>query len=322
MPDQPEFPRTATEVANTLAELLGHQGEAQLAELVSSARPEIGIDQYDNWDGGTWYCTLHLEVSTSAFAAIETKLDETENALGEKLKKLFRNTSPYVLTRVAISAKAGTVSLQRTEPTSTEISRIWAPATLHLFVSHVSAHKDEVTLLKNALLHYGISGFVAHEDIEPNLEWQDEIELALGSMHALCALLTLDFHQSNWTDQEIGFALGRNVPVLSIRLGVSPYGFIGKNQGLRGNLKSLFASAAAIAEVLLRENRTKSLMRDSLVGALERAKSFASAKEIATMLATISGFSKGQLERLRTACIKNPQVRESWGVPEIIKNLS
>ena len=322
MPDQPEFPKTAAEVVTTLAELLEHQGVAQLAGLVSSARPEISIDQYDNWDGGTWFCTLHLEVSTSAFAAIEAKLDETENALGEKLKKLFRNTSPYVLNRVTISAKAGTVSLQRTEPTSTEINRIWAPGTLHLFLSHVSAHKEAVVLLKNALLQYGISGFVAHEDIEPNLEWQDEIELALGSMHALCALLTPDFHQSNWTDQETGFAFGRNVPVLSLRLGVSPYGFMGKNQGLRGNLKSLYASAASIAEVLLRENRTKNLMRDSLVGALERAKNFASAKQIATMLATVSGFSEGQLKRLRTACIENPQVRESWGVPEIIKSLS
>ena len=63
-------------------------------------------------------------------------------------------------------------------------------------------------------------------------------------------------------------------------------------------------------------------MQDSLVGALERANSFASAKQIATMLATMSGFSEGQLERIRTACAENPQVRESWGVREIIKSLS
>jgi hypothetical protein len=63
-------------------------------------------------------------------------------------------------------------------------------------------------------------------------------------------------------------------------------------------------------------------MRDSLVGALERARSFAAAKQVATMLATVSGFSEGQLERLRIACVENPQVRESWGVPEIIKKLS
>ncbi len=28
-------------------------------------------------------------------------------------------------------------------------------------------------------------------------------------MDALAALLTTDFHDSNWTDQEVGFAIGR-----------------------------------------------------------------------------------------------------------------
>ena len=321
MSDQPEFPKDAVDVAATLAELLQHQGASDLAELVSLAQPKITIDDYDNWDGGTWSCTLHLEVPTSVFARVEGKLEETESGLAEKLKKLFRSTAPYFLTAVRIGARAGTVSLHRTDPTLNEINRIWEPATLRLFISHVSAHREEVGLLKKALSNFGISGFVAHEDIEPNLEWQEEIELALGSMHALTALLTSDFHQSNWTDQEVGFAFGRNVPVLSVQLGISPYGFMGKNQGLRGNLRLLHASAAPIAEVLLRESRTKLLMQDSLVGALERAKSFASAKQIATMLATVSGFSSRQLERLKIACTENPQVRESWGVPEIIKNL-
>jgi hypothetical protein len=322
MSDQPEFPKPAAEVAATLAELLKHQGESQLADLVSTAIPEITLDHVDTWDGTTWYCTLHLEVSTSLFAAIEAKLEKTEQGLATKLKKLFRNTSPYVLTDVTISARAGTVSMQRTTPTPDEINRIWEPETLRLFLTHVSAHKEAVTQMKNSLLNYGISGFVAHEDIEPNLEWQNEIELALGSMHALCALLTPEFHQSNWTDQEVGFALGRNVPVLSIRLGMSPYGFIGKNQGLRGNLNSLHPTAGAIAEILLKESRTKIVMRDSLVAALERAKTFATAKQVATMLATVTGFSPAQLERLRTACSENSQVSGSWGVPEIISNLT
>jgi hypothetical protein len=230
MPDQPEFPKDAVDVAAALAELIRHQGASDLADLVSTANPRITVDDYDNWDRGTWSCTLHLEVATSVFALVEGKLEETESGLAEKVKKLFRSTAPYFLTNVTISARVGTLPLPQTEPTSVEINRIWAPATLRLFLSHVSAHRDAVTLLKNVLLQYGISGFVAHEDIEPNLEWQVEIELALGSMHALCALLTPDFHQSNWTDQEIGFAFGRSVPVLSVRLGVSPYGFMGKTK--------------------------------------------------------------------------------------------
>ena len=32
--------------------------------------------------------------------------------------------------------------------------------------------------LQDALLQFGVSAFVAHSDIEPTLEWQDEIEPA------------------------------------------------------------------------------------------------------------------------------------------------
>lgn len=322
MTDQPEFPKSAEEVAGALGQVMEHQGESRLAELVQHADPIVTVDQHDNWDGGIWYCTLHLAVDASVFAGFDDELEKTEKILAEKLKKLFRNTAPYFLTGVTISVRASAVSMQRTRPTTEEAARIWEPDTLHLFLSHVSAHKEHVGEMKAALRRYGISAFVAHEDIEPNLEWQNEIELALGSMHALCALLTPEFHGSNWTDQEVGFALGRSVPVISVRLGMDPYGFIGKNQGLRGKLDSPAPLALSISEILLREARTKIVMRDALVGGLVQAKSFATAKQVATMLTTVTGFSAGQLERLTTACQENPQVRGSWGVFEMINSLS
>ena len=321
MEDQPKFPRAAADVASTLAELLRHQNEHELSELVASAEPSIQVEQFDNWDGGTWYCSLQLEAPTSLFARVEPQLEQTERRLAEKLAKLVRNTSPYVLSGVTLSARAGATSLQRLQPTAGDQNRIWETDTLRLFLSHISAYKEAATKLKTALALYGISAFVAHEDIEPNLDWQNEIELALGSVHALCAMLTPGFHQSNWTDQEIGFGLGRNIPVVSVRFGQDPYGFIGRNQALRGNLDLLYPVAVSMADVLLREGRTKAPMRDALVGALERAKSFASAKQIATMLASVDGFNDAQRDRLANAVRDNSQVRESWGAPEIIKKI-
>jgi hypothetical protein len=53
------------------------------------------------------------------------------------------------------------------------LSRLWGPGALHLFMSHVSAHKVAVSDLKQALRLYGVSAFVAHEDIEPTLETSD-----------------------------------------------------------------------------------------------------------------------------------------------------
>lgn len=67
--------------------------------------------------------------------------------------------------------------------------------------------KKEAAALKDSLSIYGISCFVAHMDIHPTKEWQSEIENALSSMDSLVALMTKDFHNSLWTDQEIGFVL-------------------------------------------------------------------------------------------------------------------
>ena len=53
-----------------------------------------------------------------------------------------------------------------------------------LFISHIAKHKDRATRLRACLAPYAISGFVAHEDIHPTLEWEKEIERALYTMDA------------------------------------------------------------------------------------------------------------------------------------------
>jgi hypothetical protein len=111
------------------------------------------------------------------------------------------------------------------------VARLWAPDRFRLFLSHVSAHKVPISKLKIELANFGVDAFLAHEDIEPTREWRDEIAVALGSMNALVALFTPGFHESSWTDQEIGWALGRGVLVMSVRLGTDPYGFGGLSPG-------------------------------------------------------------------------------------------
>ncbi len=101
-----------------------------------------------------------------------------------------------------------------------------------LFISHIAKHKDKATRLKECLALYAISGFVAHEDIHPTLEWQKEIERALYNMDAFLAIHTVGFKDSFWAQQEIGFAVGRGVKIISFKMGEDPTGFISKNQAL------------------------------------------------------------------------------------------
>jgi hypothetical protein len=112
--------------------------------------------------------------------------------------------------------------------------RNWQGATkFRLFISHISKDKDKATRLKDCLTPYAVSGFVAHEDIHPTLEWQSEIERALFKMDGFLAIHTVGFKDSFWTKQEIGFAVGRGVKIISLKMGSEdPTGFISKKQAL------------------------------------------------------------------------------------------
>ena len=68
-----------------------------------------------------------------------------------------------------------------------------------LFISHIAKDKDKATRLRDCLAPYHISGFVAHQDIQPTAEWQIEIERALINMDAFLAIHTAGFSQSFWT---------------------------------------------------------------------------------------------------------------------------
>ncbi len=140
----------------------------------------------------------------------------------------------------------------------------WRPNHFRLFMSHLSTFKTTVHLLRDSLLKYGVSAFVAHDDIEPTREWQDEIEKALFSMDALAAILMPGFNESKWTDQEVGIAIGRHKLVIPIRKGLDPYGFIGKYQGFNPNGKSVENVAEFIIDILVSHKLTRKRMIESL----------------------------------------------------------
>lgn len=178
-----------------------------------------------------------------------------------------------------------------------------------------------VSELKWELKQYGVSGFVAHEDIAPSLEWQEEIEVALRSMDAMAALLTPEFHDSSWTDQEVGVAIGRGVLVIPVRLPVVPYGFMAKIQALRGDLSRPAPLASALVDILLTRPRTATGMRTALVVALERSSSWASSKTVSTKIEAAGGFTAEQLARIEAAIIANDEVNGSFGVPERLRRV-
>lgn len=197
----------------------------------------------------------------------------------------------------------------------------WRKGMLRLFITHLATNRAYAAQLQEALLRYGISGFVAHNDIEPTQEWQTQIETALATCDALVALLHPNFHQSNWTDQEIGFAMGRGVPVFSVRFGNDPYGFIGRFQAFNGQAKAADALAGELFDAYRRSKETQRRMAEVLVGLFEESGSFAEAKSWIGYLEELQIWDPAFSTRIAAAAKGNSQVREAWGVPERVAAL-
>jgi hypothetical protein len=198
------------------------------------------------------------------------------------------------------------------------VRRLWPDGRFRLFLSHLAKYKVTVSKLKNELEPFGISAFVAHEAIKPSLEWQREIELALRSMHALVALITPEFHASNWTDQEIGWAFGRGVLVVPVRLEADPYGFAGKVQGISGNLEKPKSLAKAVFETLLANPQTHGEVRRGFVAALCVSESFNQSILLRDYISKIADFTDEEKDAMKEACESNSQLSSAWKVPETI----
>ena len=111
--------------------------------------------------------------------------------------------------------------------------------------------------VQEALWAYSISAFVAHNDIEPTQEWQTEIETALATCHALVAMLRAGFHGSNWTDQEVGFAMGRGVPVFSVRFGEIPMASSGGSRRSTAQARLPQPSLVSFLGCIVRTNKRR-----------------------------------------------------------------
>jgi len=200
-------------------------------------------------------------------------------------------------------------------------SRYWEPNHFRLFLSHLSSFKAKAGALRLSLRRFAISAFVAHEDIEPTREWQDEIEAALFSMDALAAIVTPKFVGSEWADQEVGVAIGRGTLVIPVMRQATPHGFIGKFQAVNGNGKSVAQVARGIFDTLLSSALTKSRLLTCLVDATVLDPTEGTAASRLKLLDSVVDLPKAILERLRDGAGRAPVFGRSPGLSKSLEEL-
>lgn len=183
----------------------------------------------------------------------------------------------------------------------------WKDNYYRLFISHRSDDKAEVGALQKALENCGISAFVAHVDITPSKEWLEQIELALRTCDGLLAYLTDKFHESQWTDQEIGFALARGTRVIPLEKGSLPYGFMGKYQALRpGKLDTLHV-AVEVMKLVMNDPRTGPSFAELIIGRLAFSRDYGTSSTCMTAIETLPTILPQELAALKKAFDSNDQ---------------
>lgn len=109
--------------------------------------------------------------------------------------------------------------------------------------------------------------------------------------------------------------------VIPVRLGLDPYGLLGKIQGSPGRLDAPDSLASGVVDLLLKNQTTARTMREALVTGLERSLSFAVSKAITGKLEGLDYLTTEQTDRMEAACKNNMQVAQSFGVIDRVQKI-
>lgn len=123
-----------------------------------------------------------------------------------------------------------------------DVSHIWTSGKIRFFISHRDIHKVAAKELGASLDKYGITSFVAHDSIQSMSVWKHEILKALHTMDACVCYITKDFYESEWTNQEVGYAVAKGVPVYLYSVDkTDPKGFKLDIQAIKTGLPELLS---------------------------------------------------------------------------------
>jgi hypothetical protein len=122
-----------------------------------------------------------------------------------------------------------------------------------VFLSYDHEDKAVAGRIKEELATLGFSAFLAHEDIEVSAEWRSEILKHLDNCSTLVAVVTENFAKSVWTNQEVGFVLGKGKPIISLVFGETAEmlpGFLESLQAISTSNGSIKDAANQIGKIV------------------------------------------------------------------------
>jgi len=186
-----------------------------------------------------------------------------------------------------------------------------------VFLSYSSKDKDLAGEIKRCLEEFGVEVFLAHEDIRPTEKWKKVILDHLHRCDIFVPIVTKNFKESDWTDQETGIALGKNKMIIPIGRDIMPYGFLEDDQAITVNDVSRLCNQ--VCELI--KGAFSNPYISILIQGIEESETFNVTNGYIDRLSESGNLTIGQIERLLEAFISNTQVSGAWRARSFIRKL-
>lgn len=308
-----------------LRQQYSHKGETDLCDLLESSRFHFEMEtRYDGLDGGMYGHDVFMFVPEETIDLVD--LDD-QDRISEQIRSDLDKVNQEVETEYVRAVHIKMVDendpqCQSAIPFSREPNArpndvgLWKGNALRLFLSHRDRYKSSARELAEALEPYGVSVFVAHDAIKPMKEWQREILNGLMTMEVMLVLLTDDFHESHWTNQEIGFALAKGTPIICVKVGtIDPKGFIGSRQALKSSLEEIFDVASQVHRALINEIGQEGRLKEILIEAFVSSENYDDTiSSLKRLKATADNLSESELNRIIEGYARNSQLHSCHGI--------
>ncbi len=197
---------------------------------------------------------------------------------------------------------------------------------LRVFISYSNEDRKIAAMAKDAFSMIGVNSFMAHEDIQPTKQWKIEIISELKKCNLFAPIITENFKQSDWANQESGAAIIRGINIIPISIALpgetftNPYGFIGDYQALKykvNDITSLENKGAnnhtltlggELCKAFLGIDNVINKVRTCFLNSFLNSESFAESNSKVKFLESLGQFDADQLKMIVFGFALNDQI--------------
>jgi len=193
---------------------------------------------------------------------------------------------------------------------------------IDIFLSYHRNNRDVAKTIKEKLEQRGMQVFMAPDDITGGSKFLSVMYKKIESCHAFIALISNDYPTSEYSDHEIGIALGFDKAVLPICIDEkTPYGFLREYHCVCSSDVDIEQKIQEIADTIMILTDTGKEYMDLLIHNLENTGSFVNANHWSKKLAKYSVFTSDQIVRIANARVSNDQIYNSFMACPVIDEI-